>query len=255
MFSPDVSPAPTCARCHKEIPAGQRVEHRGALYCMECTGRALNGDASAAKAHHSPAAAVILSLLPGLGQMYNRQPFKGILVLGAFLILALGEGPFGDGSLNTAALVVLYFWNLFDAYWTAERVNRSPQPPVQWAYPAYQEQAGSAAAVAWGWLLIILGVLFVLNNFGVTWLTFDRLWPAALFTLGIWLLISFAVSRSRPANTQPAAPEGSPASQSPPRDQPPLPKPDSEEKPARVGAAPGLGPSAPESPSQEAHHD
>jgi len=240
MSSPEVQAAQTCARCHKEIAPGQRVEHRGAFYCMDCIGRALNGEAGAAAARRSAAVAVILSLLPGLGQMYNRQLLKGILVLGAFLLLATGEGPFGQGGFNTTLVVVLYFWNLFDAYWTAQRINRAGLPEVEWAH---QGQAGSASAPAWGVLLIILGVLFLLNNFGVTWLTFDRLWPAALLALGIWLLISFAASRSRTASPESAPREGPPAAQ-----------------PGSGGRASSSGLAAPEAQpaeptSEEAHHE
>jgi TM2 domain-containing membrane protein YozV len=196
MTSPEMSPTPTCARCHRPIPEGQRLQHRGVIYCLECVGRSLNGDASSEKARRrSPGLAIILSLVPGLGQMYNGQMFKGVVVLVAFLTLASGGGPLGmwdHSGLNTAFLVTLYFWNLFDAYWTAQRINRAELPGVL-SYSAPSAQ--SSAAPAWGVLLIVLGFLFLLNNFGVTWLTWDRVWPMAILALGVWLLVSFALSR------------------------------------------------------------
>jgi hypothetical protein len=126
--------------------------------------------------------------------MYNGQVFKGVVVLVVFLLLATGAGPFSwdRSGINTALLVTLYFWNLFDAHWTAQRVNRAR---VVWA-PWYEPPAAaSPSAPAWGALLIVFGILFLLNNFGATWLTWDRLWPVALLALGIWLLISFALQR------------------------------------------------------------
>jgi TM2 domain-containing membrane protein YozV len=207
MSESEAPPALTCARCQKEIPEGQRVEHRGAVYCMDCIGQALNGAAPpTTKRRRDPALAVVLSLMPGLGQMYNHQVLKGVLVMGGFMVLAmnLGEGPFGDSGFSTAALVVLYFWNLFDAYWGAQRINRADLPfqePVTWA-----PRTTSASAPAWGVLLIVLGILFLLNNFGVTWLTWDRVWPTALLALGIWMLISFAVSRRRSVMQEPEPP-------------------------------------------------
>jgi len=237
MTSPETSPTPSCARCHRPIPEGQRVEHRGALYCMDCIGRSLNGEAAAERTRQrSPGVAVVLSLLPGLGQMYNGQMFKGVVVLVAFLLLATGAGPFGwdHSGINTALLVTLYFWNLFDAYWTAQRVNRAELPPT----PSYDPPTGqSSAAPAWGALLIVLGVLFLLNNFGVAWLTWDRLWPAALLALGVWLLISFALQRRISQ------------SQQPPQEQPPCAPPG---PPTSESGA--LQSNAAESPSQEANH-
>ena len=38
-----------------------------------------------------------------------------------------------------------------------------------------------------GWILIILGILFLLNNFYV--LDFERFWPVVLIAIGIILLV------------------------------------------------------------------
>lgn len=211
----------TCARCRKEIPEGQRVEHQGTLYCMDCVGLALNGTgADTKKRRRDPALAVVLSFMPGLGQMYNHQVLKGALVMGGFLLLAMnqGGGPLGDSGFSTAALVVLYFWNLFDAYWGAQRINRADLPrqePVVW-----EPAPSSSSAVPWGVLLIVFGVLLLLYNFGVTWLTWDRVWPTALLALGIWMLISYAMSRMRPVMDEPGSAE-LPIPSTPPADHAP----------------------------------
>jgi TM2 domain-containing membrane protein YozV len=233
MASPETSPMPVCVRCHRPIPEGQRLQHRGETYCLDCVGKSLNGEASPEHARRrSPGVAVLLSLLPGLGQMYNGQMLKGVIVLVAFLILATGGGPLGwdHSGLNTAFLVTLYFWNLFDAHWTAQRINRAelPQlPEAPQAPPSAARQAPSPVAPAWGVLLIVLGVLFLLNNFGATWLTWDRVWPMALLALGIWLLTSFALSRrvtlppqSEPPSQPPWAASVSSAPTAPPQGMP-----------------------------------
>lgn len=212
MSSPEAPPTSTCAKCGRPIADGRRVEHRGAVYCLECVGRALNGEAAAPQpARRSPAVAVILSLLPGLGQMYNRQMLKGVVVLVAFLVLASAAGSlpgWEDWGMRSALIVGLYFWNLFDAYWTAQRINRAELPEVT---PAWEQRAESAATPAGGVVLIILGIVFLLNNFGVAWLTFGRVWPAALLALGIWLLISFALSRRGAPGVEPDSPQPAPA--------------------------------------------
>ncbi|UCH35063.1 MAG: hypothetical protein JSV65_01555 [Armatimonadota bacterium] len=238
MSTPEMPSAPRCRRCNKELAQGQRVEHRHGLYCLECVGHALNGaEAAPTKERRSPAVAVLLSLLPGLGQMYNGQMLKGVLVLGAFLLIAIGEGPilgWEHTGLNTTLLVGLYFWNLFDAYWTAQRINRAELPYVpvgeqqlslSEVTSALEERAESSAAPAFGVLLIVLGVLFLLNNFGATWLTEDMFWPAVFLALGIWMLVSFTLSRrrlppvepapgERPPSREPAAPARDPSADS-----------------------------------------
>jgi len=232
MSLPEGSPPPVCARCKEALAAGQQVEHRGAVYCMNCIGRALNGettaqkesgapglierarqalDSEAAKGQwpyaRNPTHAVLLSLLPGLGQMYNGQMAKGVVVMVAFFALASTLPPL---------VVPLYFWNLFDAYWGARAVGEPGSPVAPSPFPlapeipfppaaAAQDWPQSPTAPAWGVLLIVLGILFLLNNFGITWLTWDRLWPATLLCLGIWLLVSFMLSRRRPPAPEPAA--------------------------------------------------
>ncbi len=247
MSSPEASPAPVCARCKEVLVAGQQVEHCGAVYCMNCVGRALNGETTAQKESGSPGLverarraldsevaaarryphptrAVLLSLLPGLGQMYNGQMAKGVVVMIAFFALA---------STLPVLVVPLYFWNLFDAYWGARGVSEpsspvapSPVPPApEIPFPpaaAPQDWPRSPVAPAWGILLIVLGLLFLLNNFSVTWLTSDRLWPAALLCLGLWLLASFMLSRLRALAWKPSEPRAQTppaASQSAPQEE------------------------------------
>jgi len=270
MASPETSPTPICTRCHKPIPEGQRLQHRDAMYCLDCVGKSLNGDVSSDRARRrSPGLAVLLSLVPGLGQMYNAQMLKGVIVLVAFLILATGGGPldtWDHSGLNTALLVTLYFWNLFDAYWTAQRINRAELPEVP---GRAQLPAQSSAAPAWGVLLIVLGFLFLLNTFGATWLTWDRVWPTAMLALGIWLLISFALSRRVALPTQDEPPPyhqpwvaDASSAPTPPPQAPPTADAVSQAPPAREqtavqpepDASSPAEPAAPESPSQEVNH-
>ena len=273
MASPETSPTPICTRCQRPIPEGQRLQHRDAMYCLDCVGKSLNGEASSDQARRrNPGLAVLLSLVPGLGQMYNGQMLKGVIVLVAFLILATGGGPldtWDHSGLNTALLVTLYFWNLFDAYWTALRINRAELPQLPEAPSFAARPAQSSAAPAWGVLLIVLGFLFLLNNFGATWLTWDRVWPLAMLALGIWLLISFALSRrvalppqdEPPPYHQPWVADASSAPTAPPQP-PPAADAVSQAPPAREqtavqpepDASSPAEPAAPESPSQEVNH-
>ncbi len=66
-------------------------------------------------------AAVLSFLLPGLGQIYNGQIFKGIVLVvidainGALMFILIG--------FVTHAITVVYA--IYDAYKTAERINAS----------------------------------------------------------------------------------------------------------------------------------
>jgi hypothetical protein len=44
-------------------------------------------------------------------------------------------------------------------------------------------------ALAWGIILIVIGLIFILDNFGVdVWDSLARLWPLALIVWGAWKL-------------------------------------------------------------------
>ncbi|HUU36621.1 MAG TPA: DUF5668 domain-containing protein [Candidatus Desulfaltia sp.] len=45
------------------------------------------------------------------------------------------------------------------------------------------------SALAWGIILIVIGLLFILENFGVdAWANLFRLWPLILIAWGAWKL-------------------------------------------------------------------
>lgn len=210
MSAADVPAKITCVKCRREIADGQRVEHRGELYCASCVGEALNHEVAEAAPGHNVTLAVMLSFLPGLGQMYNRQVTKGFLIMAAFFFSFALHEETGSAQVLVAALApALYFWNLFDAYWTAKRI-RSAGQPEQEAMPAVEDwsfssekRLESSTTPTFGVLLIVLGILFLLNNYGVTWLTVGRLWPTTILALGLWLLASFVLSRRAPAASEP----------------------------------------------------
>lgn len=95
--------------------------------------------------------AMLLSLIPGLGQIYNKQLFKGLVFLGIFVafvvqmivsgghalaeLVQLGAVPMEDHSLFlliggtlqlivTAIFLLFYGLNIFDAKRVAQRWNR-----------------------------------------------------------------------------------------------------------------------------------
>lgn len=130
----------------------------------------------------SPAAAVWLSLIPGAGHIYVGQVTKGIVlivVLGS-VIQMVSNGADGFGI----AIPFIWLYAMLDAHRGAVEVNRRlasgrDLPP----------STDIAPAKWWGYALIVLGILFLLESLDVIdfqWIW--RLWPLALIGLGIYVL-------------------------------------------------------------------
>lgn len=97
-----------------------------ARFCTAC-GKPLAAVPSRTPAKSSGVAVVLSFFWTGLGQMYNGQIGKGIvLMILQLVLLTVGALTllFGIGIILLIAAVVLWAWNLFDAYNTAERINR-----------------------------------------------------------------------------------------------------------------------------------
>ena len=167
----------------------------------------------------SPGLAALLGFIPGVGAMYNGEYAKGFIhvLIFATLIWAADHvsGLFG---LAIAAFVL---YMPIEAYQTAKARELGVQPPDPFGFnnlfsnrppaaavvpPAGGAQGAVAAAPAEGvpldeetdksripigaFVLIGLGVLFLLNTFG--WMHFDwiwRFWPIVLIVIGVRVLM------------------------------------------------------------------
>ena len=129
----------------------------------------------------SPAAATLLSLFPGLGQIYNGQPAKALVFFLGWVGAIAGAH---DQPMPFALMIpFVYFYNLVDAWRSATAINQRaagglPTP----------EDAG-VESPAWGGTLVALGLLLLARNLG--WLDFNalaRYWPVLLIVIGAGLL-------------------------------------------------------------------
>jgi TM2 domain-containing membrane protein YozV len=136
------------------------------------------------RTRRQPIVAVLLSVFPGLGQVYNGQIVKALVFFcawaGSIWLTADGEWLFG------LAIPFVYLFNLVDAYRSAALSGPLPlQPEAQTESPA------------WGVGLIAIGLLFLLNNLG--WLrlaALRRYWPLLLIAAGVAFLWSALRRRS-----------------------------------------------------------
>ncbi len=134
-----------------------------------------------------PLAALVLSLIvPGLGQIYNDESAKGLVIL--LLSVALGVITYASSLFNlSAGLALLLLWPtaMIDAYKTAAA---SGQPvdfyyrvpyvvtalvvagplalPLLWRSPYFSRFA------CWSWTIVVLGavLLFVTMPYWINWL-------------------------------------------------------------------------------------
>jgi TM2 domain-containing membrane protein YozV len=138
----------------------------------------------------NPWLAVVLSLFPGLGQVYNGQPAKAFVFFSAWVGSIYGSAeisPFPFAFL----IPFVYLYNLIDAFRTAALINTR----VMGGLPAPEDEAFESPL--WGGGLLVLGLLLLLNNLG--WLRLASLapyWPVALIVAGGSFLYS-SVRRRR----------------------------------------------------------
>jgi hypothetical protein len=202
---PDVEASGFCRNCGKPMcPACVRPV-RDVLYCEECLAKVVGLaplptavspegvsapilPAAPPPGQGSPVLAFLLGLIPGLGAIYNGEYNKALLHIVIFAGIILGINlDLGEGAqaVLICALIVFPFYMAIDAVRTlrAKQTGENYQDPLEnWTK---QKAFGPI-------LLIALGGLFLLRNFG--FFDFFRMrelfFPLILIGLGIWLLRS-----------------------------------------------------------------
>ncbi|MBL8238313.1 MAG: hypothetical protein JNM66_12890 [Bryobacterales bacterium] len=205
-----------CRICGKALAAEEQHSALGTVYCAEHVPAPPPPDAAApppspwtapptvpppsnnpnAPGIPSPGLAFILGIIPGVGAIYNAQYAKGfihVVVFGLLISMANADSV-GDMQPLFAMLIPAWvFYMAFEAYHTAK--NRSEGRPVEEfssVIPVRPDGPPVGPAV-----MIGLGVIFLLNNFGV--LRFSQIfkfWPVALIGLGIYMLMERTRSSS-----------------------------------------------------------
>jgi hypothetical protein len=138
----------------------------------------------------SPGLAFILGLIPGVGAIYNGQYAKGlvnVIIIGLTIsILSNGAGR-GLEPLLGLMLAAFFAYMAFEAYHTARR--RQQGLIVDEFSSLFPMRGGATKFPVAPILLIVLGVIFLLNN--LDFLDVERVirfWPVLLIGLGVYML-------------------------------------------------------------------
>ncbi len=179
-----------CGQCGRPLCETCRREVKGTSYCETCLAARLQSppwtSVGQRDSSSSPGVALALGLIPGVGAIYNGQMIKAIvqvLLFGSLIALSHRVGgPLGPiFGLGAAAF---YFYMVIDSYQTAKARQLGRLTP-EWFAPNELKLNAPKGAVA----LIVLGILFLLDNLGVPIFSqIGKFWPVLLIVLGLILL-------------------------------------------------------------------
>lgn len=134
-------------------------------------------------AGHIPTRAALCALVPGVGAVYNREYTKAVIHFSIFAGLAMIAEEEGVFAL---AAVAFYVFTIIDAYRTADAILR------RGGFEAVQNKEEQINLPLWGGLLILMGILFLLDNLGAIRIrTAVEFWPLILVALGAYLIFNF----------------------------------------------------------------
>jgi hypothetical protein len=187
-----------CRNCGKALCAECTRAVREVLYCEDCLAKVMGHAGGAATAAPGPVAAAagtantgnpgiafVLGFCPGLGAIYNGEYNKAIIHILVFSMLVAGANTAHGGMEPVFGLSIagFIFYMAFDALRTARNLRAgtplTPDPVETWTK---EKPVGPI-------LLIALGVMFLLDNFGwLPWERIGRFWPLLLIAAGVMLL-------------------------------------------------------------------
>lgn len=209
-YHPDVEDVAGCEICGRRLcePCVHKVQDK--VYCETCLAERVTGEkrsedkkeedktqggeatAGATLGGENPGAAFLLGLIPGVGAIYNAEYFKAAAHIVIFALLIHMADIFGLFGLLVFGF---YCYMPFEAYYTAKkRMLERQGVHLETPFDRINESLDQVADKDWwgGLALILLGALFLLDNFRILDLdSLLRFWPVLLILLGVWLLKRF----------------------------------------------------------------
>ncbi len=193
-YHPAVDSQEACSVCGKGLCKECIHTIKAKPYCQDCLvqGAEWAGTVKGLKLpSDAPKRAAVCAIIPGLGAVYNGEYTKAITYFAVFASLSI-MGDRVHGIFGFGAFVFLLF-TMFDAYRTAEAMTRRRiETGLDAMKPANQDKT----IVGWGIVLIVLGIVFLLQNI-IPFHFLNRLWPLVFIALGGYLVYRAMEVRDR----------------------------------------------------------
>lgn len=151
----------------------------------------------------SPALACVLSVMPGLGQVYVGYYPRGfahaLTVAGIIAVLSISDG--GPPLLPLGIIFLIFFWlyNIIDAGRRATLYNQALAGTGAIELPEDFRMPSLGGSIVGGLALIVGGAILLSNtafDLSLAWL--EDWWPVAPILFGVYLL-GRAIQERRPA--------------------------------------------------------
>ncbi len=190
-----------CIKCGKPLCAQCARQVQGSIYCEDCLAENVNARTEKRETRkaggNSPEAAFILGLIPGVGAIYNAEFFKAAFHVLIFATLMTIADNARDPAGVFLHLFAFGFWVYmpFEAYYTAKKRKLALEGiDLETPFDRVNEEMSRVKdKELWGGVvLVVIGALFLLDNFDIVRLSeIMRLWPALLILGGVFLIRRF----------------------------------------------------------------
>jgi hypothetical protein len=152
--------------------------------------------------YKSTVLATVMSLVPGLGQVYvgyYQQGFINIVVIAGLIALLAHDGV-QEYLVPFLAFFMVFYWffNLVDAYRKATYYNQALIGLGALELPEGGQMPGMRGSLFGGLVMIVAGgIALSYTLFGLPLQWIERWWPLALVLMGVFLLYQSIVSRRK----------------------------------------------------------
>ncbi len=184
-YHPSVDSQDMCNTCNKPLCGECAHKIKGKAYCQDCLIQGAEWAATVKGLRlpsDAPRRAAVCSIIPGMGAVYNNEYLKAITFFAVFAALVM-MGDRVNGVFGFGAFAFLVF-TMFDSYRVAETKARKR---VESGGNPEEPQQQDRTVIGWGIILIILGILFLLQNL-IPYSFIRQLWPLLFILLGAYLV-------------------------------------------------------------------
>jgi hypothetical protein len=157
---------------------------------------------------HLPSRAALFAIIPGIGAVYNREYVKAVVHLSVFAGLVIIAESVAIFSLLAFSF---YVYTIIDSYRSAELISRRVPGEKE------KEEEEEINLPFWGGTILLMGILFLLDNLRSAF----QFWPLLLVALGGYLIWKYLQNGKRGAVQETTTPIQNPTYTPPPTAAPP----------------------------------